>query len=142
MAGVTSDARLGARRTALADTAQKTRAVYRPTLEPLFRLPWRAALPWDPPRQAEKRRCWGGGRGRLGGGVMASGLVPRSHGPAPEPKVVEYCLRTIYLSTILLSVGSLSLSISSSSTERAGTISHIYLYFSIYLTYFMFISIF
>ena len=73
---------------------------------------------------------------------MASGLVPRSHGPAPEPRVVEYCLRTIYLSAILLSVGSLSLSISSSSTPGAGAISHIYLRFSIYLTYFMFINIF
>ena len=73
---------------------------------------------------------------------MASGLVPRSHGPAPEPRVVEYCLRTIYLSAILLSVGSLSLSIFSSSTPGAGAISHIYLRFSIYLTFFMLINIF
>ena len=74
---------------------------------------------------------------------MASGLVPRSHGPAPEPRAVEYCLRTIYLSAILLSVGSSSLSISSSSS--VGFVRYIekqryqnrYLHFSIYLTYYL-----
>ena len=69
-------------------------------------------------------------------GVMASGLAPWSHGPILAAEVVEYCLRIIYLSAILSSVGSLFISISLSSTAGAGTISHIYLHFSIYLTYF------
>ena len=95
---------------------------------------------------------FGGGRMGMGAGGSPrqpgriSGVCaarPAWRGLPTAPKggaegVTASCLSVGFL----LSVGSLFLSISSSSSSRAGTISHIYLYFSIYLTYFMFIGIF
>ena len=95
---------------------------------------------------------FGGGRMGMGAGGSPrqpgriSGVCaarPAWRGLPTAPKggaegVTASCLSVGFL----LSVGSLSLSISSSSTVGAGTISHIYLYFSIYLTYFMLINIF
>ena len=44
-----------ARRRALAHTAQTIQPLAA-TLEPPCALPWRAALPWDPPRQGSRGR--------------------------------------------------------------------------------------
>ena len=92
---------------------------------------------WEPTPWGEGARAWvqAAAPARLGGKAAFAPPDQTGRGYRLRPRVGQRgdCLLTIHLSAILLSVCSLFLSISLSSTEGAGTISHIYLYFFRYI---------